>query len=107
MTNFDEWWAQLSSAEHKAIGEHNARFVWLECQQHTLMTIEEACKAQAAYDQGVRDGQACYKVHIAGWTLTPGLRPGMIWISAADGEGGDFHIHELAEAISKFYAEKF
>jgi hypothetical protein len=104
---FDDWWAQLSPAEHKTLGKHNCHFVWQECQQHTLMTIQEACKAQTAYDQGFKDGQAAYKIHLAGWTLTPGVQPGMIWISAADGEGGDFHIHELAKVIGEFYKEKF
>ena len=104
---FTEWWEQLTKAEKKVIGEGNARFVWEECQKYTLMTIEEACKAQVAYDEGFRNGLANYQVHIAGWTLKPGVQEGMIWIEAADGEGGDFHISELAEVIGKFYKEKF
>ena len=97
----------MTKAEHKRIGESNARFVWEQCQKYTLMTIEDACKAQAAYDQGMKDGRERFEVHIAGWTLTPGVQPGMIWIRTAGGEGGDFHVHELAEAIGKFYQEKF
>jgi hypothetical protein len=31
----------------------------------------------------------------------------MIWIEAASGEGGDFHIDELAEVIGKFYRGRF
>lgn len=104
---FTEWWDQLTQAERKVIGEGNARFVWEECQKYTLMTIEEACKAQVAYDQGFKDGRERYEVHIAGYVLSPGVQPGMIWIEAASGEGGDFHIHELAEVIGKFYREKF
>lgn len=104
---FEDWWDKLSAPEQKMIGVNNARFVWQECQKYTLMTIEEACKAQVAYDQGFKDGQSRYQVQLGGWTLTPGVQPGMIWISAADGEGGDFHIHELAEVIGKFYKEKF
>jgi hypothetical protein len=104
---FTEWWEQLTKAERKVIGESNAKFVWEECQKYTLMTIEEACKAQVAYDQGFKDGQARYTVQLGGWTLTPGVQPGMIWISDAGGEGGDFHISELAEVIGKFYKEKF
>lgn len=116
---FTEWWEQLTKAERKVIGESNAKYVWEECQKYTLMTIEEACKAQVAYDEGfreglregfkegVRHGTERYEVKIAGWTLTPGVQPGMIWISDAGGEGGDFHIHELAEVIGKFYKEKF
>lgn len=104
---FKEWWDQLSKPEQKSIGEHNAKFVWEECQKYTLMTIEEACKAQVAYDQGFARGRKEYAVHIGGWTLTPSLQPGMIWISDAGGEGGDFHINELAEVIGKFYKEKF
>ena len=104
---FTDWWNQLTQAERKVIGEGNARFVWEECQKYTLMTIEEACKAQVAYDQGFKDGRERYEVHIAGYVLSPGVQPGMIWIEAASGEGGDFHIHELAEAIGKFYREKF
>ena len=104
---FQEWWEQLTKAERKVIGESNAKFVWQECQKYTLMTIEEACKAQVAYDQGFKDGRERYEVHIAGYVLSPGVQPGMIWIEAASGEGGDFHIHELAEAIGKFYREKF
>ncbi len=104
---FTEWWEKLTKAERKVIGEQNAKFVWEECQKYTLMTIEEACKAQVAYDEGFKQGRERYELHIAGWTLTPGVQPGMIWISAADGEGGDFHIHELAEVIGKFYKEKF
>jgi hypothetical protein len=46
-------------------------------------------------------------VDIAGYVLTPGMGPGMIWIESASGEGGDFHINELAEVIGKFYKEKF
>ena len=105
--NFTEWWSQLTNAEQKVIGETNAKFVWEECQKYTLMTIEDACKAQVAYDQGMKDGRASYEVHVAGWVLTPGMQPGMIWIQSAGGEGGDFHIAELAEVIGKFYREKF
>jgi hypothetical protein len=104
---FEEWWDQLTKAEHKRIGEFNARVVWQECQKYTLMTIEDACKAQVAYDQGFNDGRERFEVHIAGWTFTPGVQPGMIWIRDAGGEGGDFHIHELAEVIGKFYQERF
>ena len=104
---FEEWWDQLTKVEHRRIGASNARFVWAECQKYTLMTIEDACKAQVAYDQGMRDGRERFEVHIAGWTLTPGVQPGMIWIRDAGGEGGDFHIHELAEVIGRFYQEKF
>lgn len=104
---FPEWWSQLTKPEQRAIGENNALFVWQECQKYTLMTIEEACKAQVAYDQGFQDARERYEVRIAGYTLTPGVQPGMIWISVAGGEGGDFHIHELAEVIGKFYKEKF
>ena len=104
---FTDWWNQLTQAERKVIGEGNARFVWEECQKYTLMTIEEACKAQVAYDQGFKDGRERFEVHIAGYVLSPGVQPGMIWIEAASGEGGDFHIHELAEVIGKFYKEKF
>lgn len=104
---FTQWWNELSKPEQKFIGENNAKFVWEECQKYTLMTIEEACKAQVAYDQGFQDARERYEVRIAGYTLTPGMQPGMIWISVAGGEGGDFHIHELAEVIGKFYREKF
>lgn len=104
---FQEWWDQLTKAERKVIGEQNAKYVWEECQKYTLMTIEEACKAQVAYDQGFKDGRERFEVKVAGWTLTPGVQPGMIWISGAGGEGGDFHIDELAEVIGKFYKEKF
>jgi hypothetical protein len=104
---FEDWWLQLTKAEHKLIGQQNARFVWQECQKYTMMTIEDACKAQVAYDQGMKDGRERYEVHVAGWTLSPGVLPGNIWISDAGGEGGDFHIHELAEVIGKFYKEKF
>ena len=97
----------MSKAERKVIGEGQARFVWDECQKHTLMTIEDACKAQVAYDQGAKDARERFEVHIAGWVLSPGMQAGMIWISDAGGEGGDFHIHELAEVIGKFYGEKF
>lgn len=107
MTKFDEWWSQLTKAEQKVLTEGKARFVWEECQKHTLMTIEEACKAQVAYDQGFKDGREQYKIHLGGWTLSPGVQPGMIWIQSAGGEGGDFHIHELAEVIGRFYMEKF
>ena len=104
---FEEWWDQLTKVEHRRIGASNARFVWEECQKYTLMTIEDACKAQVAYDQGFKDARERYEVKIAGWTLTPGVQPGMIWITNFGGEGGDFHIHELAEVIGKFYKEKF
>jgi hypothetical protein len=104
---FTEWWKDLSTREQQYLGRENAMFVWEECQKHTLMTIEDACKAQVAYDQGVKDGKAHYEVQIAGWRLQPSLQPGMIWISDAGGEGGDFHIHELAEVIGKFYKGKF
>jgi hypothetical protein len=108
---FQDWWEQLTKAERKTLGENNAKYVWEECQKYTLMTIEDACKAQVAYDEGFKQGQAQgrerYEVKIAGWTLTPGIQPGMIWITNFGGEGGDFHIHELAEVIGKFYKEKF
>jgi len=97
----------LTDAERRVINETNARFVWEECQKYTLMTIEDACKAQVAYDQGMKDGRERFEVHVAGWVLSPGVQPGTIWISDAGGEGGDFQIHELAEAIGKFYREKF
>jgi hypothetical protein len=104
---FQDWWEQLSSAERRVLGEHNANFVWQECQRYTLMTIEDACKAQVAYDQGYKDAREHFKVAIGGYTLTPGVQPGMIWIEAANGEGGDFHISELAEVIHNFYQGRF
>jgi hypothetical protein len=104
---FTEWWSQLPRPEQKVLGETNAKFVWEECQKHTLMTIEEACKAQVAYDQGFKDGRERFEIRLAGWTLKPGVQPGMIWISDAGGEGGDFHIHELAQVIGMFYKGKF
>ena len=82
--SFEDWWSQLTETEQKVLGFTNAKFVWQEGQKH-----------------------GDFEVHIAGWVLTRGSRPGMIWISAAGGEGGDFHIHELAQAIGKFYGEKF
>ena len=109
--NFETWWNELSKPEQRAIGEHNAKYVWEECQKYTLMTIEEACKAQAAYNQGVKDGfkkgREDFEVLLSGWILSPGVQPGMIWIETMTGEGGDFHIEELAEVIGKFYREKF
>jgi hypothetical protein len=104
---FPEWWDQLTKAERKVIGESNAKYVWEECQKYTLMTIEEACKAQVAYDEGFKDGRERFRVDIAGYVLTPGMGPGMIWIESASGEGGDFHINELAEVIGKFCEERF
>lgn len=108
---FTDWWQQVTPAERKVLGEQNARFVWEECQRHTLMTIEDACKAQVAYEeghkQGVLDGQQTFKVHIGGYRLTPGVQPGMIWISNASGEGGDFRLEELAQAIDQFFKDRF
>jgi hypothetical protein len=104
---FNEWWDMLTKGEKKVLGEGNAKFVWEECQKYTLMTIEEACKAQTAYEQGFKDGQARFEVHVGGYTLTPGAMPDRIWISSPRGEGGDFLLHELAEVIDKFFAEKF
>ena len=71
---FETWWEQLTKAEQKVIGVGNAMFVWQECQKYTLMTIEDACKAQVAYDQGFKDARERFEVRIAGWTLTPGVR---------------------------------
>lgn len=108
---FNEWWQQMTSAEQRLLGENNARYVWEECQKHTLMTIEDACKAQAAYDEGLkeglRQGQEAFKVQIAGYRLTPGVQPGTIWISNASGEGGDFRLEELATAIDQFFKDRF
>jgi len=84
----------------------------------TIMSIDgsggeygsfDCCKPcfDKLWTEGMKDGRERYKVHVAGWTLTPGVLPGNIWISDAGGEGGDFHIHELAEVIGKFYKEKF
>lgn len=36
---FDEWWATLTPAEHKLIGENNAKFVWDAATTHE----REAC----------------------------------------------------------------
>ena len=105
--NFPEWWSQLTKPEQRAIGENNALFVWQECQKHTLMTIEEACKAQVAYDQGFKDGRKRYEVQVGGWRMHPSLQPGMIWIESANGEGGDYSLEELASVIGKFCGERF
>ena len=109
---FNEWWDQLTKAERKVIGEQNAKYVWEECQKYTLMTIEDACKAQVAYDQGVKDGygrgRKHYEVLIGAWRLQPSLQRGMIWIeSAASGEGGDYSLEELATVLNKFCEERF
>ena len=110
--NFQEWWSQLTNAEQKVIGEHNAKYVWEECQKYTLMTLEDACKAQVAYDQGHTTGYAQgrkhYEVLVGAWRLMPSLQPGVIWIeSAASGEGGDYSLEELATVLNKFYEERF
>lgn len=116
---FDQWWQQMTPAEQRLLGEHNAKFVWEECQKYTLMTLEDACKAQVAYEeghkegykqghrQGTLDGQDTFKIHIGGYRLTPGAQPGMIWISNASGEGGDFRLEELATAIDQFFKDRF
>jgi hypothetical protein len=112
---FQRWWVDLSEAERKHLGEHKALFVWEEAQRHTLGTIEEIVKSNVAFDeghkeghrQGLEEGQRLWQVHLGGYTLMPGMQPGMIWIRSASGEGGDFHIHELAEAVHTFYQEKF
>ena len=31
---FEEWWATLTSAERRLIGESNARYVWSEAVKH-------------------------------------------------------------------------
>ena len=76
--SFNEWWDQLTKAERKVLGEQTAKYVWEECQKHTLMTIEDACKAQVAYDQGVKDGYSRgrkhYEVLVGAWRLMPSLR---------------------------------
>lgn len=46
-------------------------------------------------------------VTIGGYRLTQGGKPGMIWISNAAEEGGEFHTHELAEVVHRFFMEKF
>ena len=61
---FEEWWDQLTKVEHRRIGASNARFVWEECQKYTLMTIEDACKAQVAYDQGFKDARERQIAHM-------------------------------------------
>jgi len=61
---FQGWWGQLTKAERKMMGETNAQFVWEECQKYTLMTIEDACKAQVAYDEGFKQGRERYEVKI-------------------------------------------
>jgi hypothetical protein len=86
---FNEWWNGLTKGERKVLGEGNARFIWEECEKHT-----------SAKDEGD-------EVHIGGYTLQQGGRPGMIWISAASGEGGEFHLDELAQIIDRFFKEKF
>lgn len=86
---FNEWWEGLTKGERKVIGEGNARFVWEECEKHAA--------AKTASDE----------VQIGGYTLKQGERPGMIWISAASGEGGEFHLDELAQIIDRFFKEKF
>ncbi len=86
---FNEWWDGLTKGERKVIGEGNARFVWEECEKHA-----------AAREEGD-------EVHIGGYTLKQGGRPGMIWISASSGEGGEFHLDELAQIIDRFFKEKF
>jgi hypothetical protein len=72
---FTEWWEQLTKAERKVIGEQNAKYVWEECQKYTLMTIEDACKAQVAFDQGRTEGynraRRHYEVLIGAWGRAP------------------------------------
>jgi hypothetical protein len=86
---FKEWWEDLSTREQQYLGRENASFVWEECEKHA-----------AAKDEGD-------EVQIGGYTLKQGERPGMIWISAASGEGGEFHLDELAQIIDQFFKEKF
>jgi hypothetical protein len=62
---------------------------------------------KAKLEREPRPTRHAFKIQVGGYTLTPGAMPGRIWISAANGEGGDFHLHELAEVIDKFYQEKF
>ena len=64
LMTFQGWWEQLTKAERKMIGETNAQFVWEECQKYTLMTIEDACKAQVAYDQGFKDARERQIAHM-------------------------------------------
>lgn len=76
-------------------------------QRLTHADIIHAQQAQAAYDEGFRQGQDTFIVHIGGYRLTPGVQPGTIWISNTSGEGGDFRLEELATAIDHFFKDRF
>lgn len=50
-----------------------------------------------------------FEIHIGDFVLRPpyGGNPGNIAIHRADGEGGDFPIAELSEAIRAYYEANF
>jgi hypothetical protein len=105
--SFQDWWDQLTKAERKVLGEGNAKFVWEEAQKAALAVIESACNAKEAYDAGYAEARAKYLLHLGGYTLTPGVMPGRIWITNAIGEGGDFDVDELCVLVHKFFDERF
>jgi hypothetical protein len=41
---FDEWWATLTPAEHKLIGENNAKFVWDAATTHEREACAKVCQ---------------------------------------------------------------
>ena len=94
---FKRWWDELSAPEQKMLGFNNALFVW-----------QSAIESQESFHEGFAQGRAhTHRLQICGWELSDCSQPGMTWISASNGEGGEFKNHELALVIGKFYAEKF
>ena len=104
---FQTWWESLTKSERKLLGEPNARFVWEEAQKAALSILEDACKAQNAYDSGYADARAKYLLHVGAYTMVPGSMPGTIWITNSMGEGGAFPTEELASVIHNFFDQRF
>ena len=79
---FEEWWAQLPTAEQKLLGINNARFVWSEAQKNfkSILSLPN------------------FMVSRFGDKLA---------IMSHYGEGGMFDVDAFDGAVSKFFAEKF
>jgi hypothetical protein len=79
---FEEWWAQLPTAEQKLIGINNAKFVWEESQKNSVNMLT-----------------------LPNYML--GRTKDKVIIMSFHGEGGSFDLEAFDKAVSQFYAENF
>lgn len=66
---------------------------------------EHTTLVEQAYQDGYQAARQRYEIRAGAYRITASVNPGMVYLVNSAGEGGEFHGHDLAVAINRFFME--